>query len=179
MSQAHEPLCCVVAVKWRYHSQGSWKRGDLKSRSVTCICFSVNVQNRKRSMGWKACENLPGVGMRLYVKFGRWCKAIEVLSVMPGHTDRQTKSGQRSIAYFTPKLVWLTGKVFQMLNHCKIKMFYGIHVCIWYVYKIAFKFHFHWGLNLLCSWQCEWTWPFFRGQFILCSCQFGKTWPIC
>ena len=41
-------------------------------------------------MGQKACENLPGVEMKLYVKCeGDACRNV---SLMPGHrdTDRQT-----------------------------------------------------------------------------------------
>ena len=39
-------------------------------------------------MGRKGYENLPEVGMRLYIKFEVYpCRNV---SVMPGHTDRQT-----------------------------------------------------------------------------------------
>ena len=52
--------------------------------NVASISFSVIVFSRKGSMGWKASENLPSFGMRLYVKSeGDACRDV---SMMPGYT---------------------------------------------------------------------------------------------
>ena len=77
-----------------------WNGGNISRRdrhrwdesvwSVASISFSVNTLTRKGDVGRgrKACENLPSVEMRLYVKSGvSVCKNV---SVMRGQTGRQT-----------------------------------------------------------------------------------------
>lgn len=51
------------------------------------LVLSITALIRKESMGWKACENLLDVEMRLYVKYEG--DARRSARVMPGHTHRQ------------------------------------------------------------------------------------------
>ena len=55
---------------------------------VSSISFGVIALVGKGSMRQKACENLPGVGIRLYGKFE--INAYRNVSIVPGHIDRQT-----------------------------------------------------------------------------------------
>ena len=61
-------------------------------------------------MGWKACENLTGVGTKLYVK----CEAhvCRTVNVMPGHTDRQTdrQTDKRTLHLYIRFRLHTTGK---------------------------------------------------------------------
>ena len=67
----------------RGRNRRDWKRG-----SVAGIGFSVIALIGTGSMGRKACENFPGIGMWLSVKSEGGAYINE--SVMPGQTDRQT-----------------------------------------------------------------------------------------
>ena len=58
----------MAAVIRRLSNLGGWKRGDRKSRRVTSVSFSVITLTRNGRVSWKACENLPDVRMRFYVK---------------------------------------------------------------------------------------------------------------
>ena len=61
---------------------------DWKSGSVSLVSFSVIALVTKESFGLKASENLPGVGIKLCVKYK--VNAYRNMSVMPGQTLQQT-----------------------------------------------------------------------------------------
>ena len=52
---------------------------------------SITAQIRKESVGQKACENLPCVGMKLFVKFE--INAFGNMGVTPGHTHTYRWAG--------------------------------------------------------------------------------------
>ena len=56
------------------------------------MSFSVIAPMKKGSVGLKACENFPGVGMRSYLIYdGDACRNVSVMSEQTGRqTDRQT-----------------------------------------------------------------------------------------
>ena len=61
---ASDTCCC-----WGMIKRCGQSRGFIKSGSVSWISLSVIVLIRKGSVGWKACDNLPGVRKILYGKF--------------------------------------------------------------------------------------------------------------
>ena len=87
-SAAYEPSAlttelwtlAVAAVKRRP------EQGRLEERECRLNQFYRTARIRKENVGRKACENFPGVGMRLSVKFeGDACTNV---SVIPGQPAR-------------------------------------------------------------------------------------------
>ena len=62
------PRLAVATLKPRREKATRQEPGRLKQRKCWLNSFSVTALIRQGSVGRKACDNLPGVGIRLYVK---------------------------------------------------------------------------------------------------------------
>ena len=81
----------VATVKQRRDKRRGQIREDWKSRTVGWISSSGIALIKKGSVARTACENLSGVGLRLYVKVEvDGCKHMSVTSRLDTHTDGHT-----------------------------------------------------------------------------------------